>query len=425
MTQGISEGLKRLLTARYENSVFRRMFLLLALLAPAFAANFLVLYVCAHWLGAADFGVFYAANTLGNILFSGSLILNLAFTRYLSGALIARGPESLVGSTLRIQRLLLMWGGLASLVLVVSGLIVGNQLGVRSAVVVVLIVMDAFTAYIGDVGRVLLQATRRTVALGLYTLAWMVLRLLLCIAGLLAFGTVWGALSGIVLSSLVMIAAVNLVLLRQPAGTGTPAAGLPALASEFPAILGYGLLVTVSNLDILIGYFVLPGISFGIYSASSILPKAVLTVLMPLQQMLFPHMLTGGSEQDDRLFQRKAALAVVGLALLGGVGIAIVEPLACGAAPGILLCRSSLMNVMLLSVVPLALVRVLLLEDIVHHRPLRAFFLLIPLFGFAVWARQAAIGQEATLAWGYLVCCLAATLVLFASRMVVSPGRAA
>ena len=424
MAHTFSERLKRLLTERYETSVFRRTFLLLALIVPAFAANFFVLYVCAHWLGAAEFGVFYAANTIGNILFSGSLILNLAFTRYLSSVLAAQGAPGLLAGALKVQRTVMLWGGAIAATLIASGLVAGNRIGVRSAIVVVLIVLDAYTAYVGDVARVLLQTARRTIALGLYTLVWMTLRLLLCIVGLLWIGTVWGALSGIVLSSLIVIGVANITLLHRAQVSADRVARLPTLASELPAILGYALLITVSNLDILVGYFILPSVGFGVYSASSILPKAILTVLMPLQQMLFPHMLVSGTSREaERRFRQKAALVVVGLAVAGGIFTAAVEPFACGASPGILLCQPALMNIMLLSVVPLALVRVLLLEDIVGHRPLRAYFLLVPLVGFAIWAKNSALGQETVMAWGYLACCFMATLALAALRTLPNFGR--
>jgi len=82
------------------------------------------------------------------------------------------------------------------------------------------------------------------------------------------------------------------------------------------------------------------------------------------------------------------------------------------------------MNIILLGVAPLALVRVLLLEDIVNHRPFRAFLLLIPLVGFAVWTRRTAVSQEALMAWGYLGCCLVAVLLLVGHRLVPSLPRA-
>jgi O-antigen/teichoic acid export membrane protein len=411
----IPARLKRLLTSDYEGSVFRRTFLLLALVLPAFLANFLVVYISAEWLDAADFGIFYAANTIGNILFSGSLVLNLAFTRYLS-TLASRDGGRLVAGAFKIQTAVVLWGGLLSALLIVAGVLVGNRLGVKSAVVVGLVVLDAFTAYVGDVGRVVLQVARRTVYLGAYTLVWMVLRLLFCMIGLLTVGTVWGALSGIVFSSLLMIGAMNLVLLRYRSVDASPVDRLPALASELPAISAYTLLVTVSNLDILIGYFVLPGVAFGHYSASAVLPKAILTVVTPLQQMLFPHMV--GSNTDKLRFRLRAAVGIVGIAAAGAIAAAVIEPIACGARPGIMLCQPALMNIILLSVVPLVLVRVILLDDIVGHRPNHAFLLILPLGGYAVWAGRAAHGQETTLAWGYLVCALVAAGALVLAGQV-------
>ncbi len=409
--------LRKRLEAGYESSVFRRAFLLLALVVPAFVANFLVLYVCAQWLGAADFGVFYAANAIGNILFSGSLILNLAFTRYLSTLAAAQGPKGLIAGAYKIQSALLRWGSLVTAALIASGVLAGSRIGVRSAIVVVLVVLDAYTAYLGDIGRVLLQVSRRTIALGLYTLVWMALRLVLCMVGLWWGGTVWGALAGIVLSSVAMIVALNVFLARQPRSATQSIGHPPRLTSELPSIVGYGLLVTVSNLDVLVGYFILPSVAFGLYSASAVLPKAILTVVTPLQQMLFPHMVAGsGDDTDNRRFRLRAGIAVVGIAALGTVMAAIVEPIACGASPGIVLCRPSLMNVILLSIVPLVLVRVILLDDIVGYRPHNAFLLLIPLVGYALWTVSAAHGLETTLAWSYLVCSLAAAAILVVAR---------
>jgi hypothetical protein len=69
-----------------------------------------------------------------------------------------------------------------------------EKIGVQSPIIILLILLDAYTAYIGDFGRVLLQS--RTIILGFYTTAWMYLRFGPCIAGILFFGTVWGCVLG-------------------------------------------------------------------------------------------------------------------------------------------------------------------------------------------------------------------------------------
>lgn len=80
--KGFAE-LKGLIKRPYHDSVIRRAVILLALVVPAFAANMLIHYGAAALLAPDQFGVFYVANAISNVLFSGSLVLNMVFTRYL------------------------------------------------------------------------------------------------------------------------------------------------------------------------------------------------------------------------------------------------------------------------------------------------------------------------------------------------------
>lgn len=412
--------LRHLLTAQYESSVVRRTIVLLALVVPAFAANFLVLYVCAAWLSPFQFGIFYAANAIGNILYSGSLVLNLYFTRYLVSIQTTHGAAYLSTGVFGIQRFVVGWGAVIGAALVAIGVIAGHRLGVQSWLIVMLIVLDAYTAYIGDLGRVLLQSSRRTILLGTYTLVWMTLRLVLCIVGVLVFRTVWGALTGVVTSSLIIIAGLNLWLLhgkRSPRqATVEP---LPPIAGEFPAILSYSLLVAIANLDILLGYFLLPNIEFGAYSASSVLPKAILVVIMPLQQMLFPMMTGGSGKRADAIIGLKSVGIVLFIAAAGVAATQLLSPALCGAPPGLVICVPPLMSVMLWSVVPLALVRALMLGDFARQRYLRVVWLLVPCVGYVVWAieQHAAIRE---IAWGYVACSIGGLVLL----TVTGPLRA-
>jgi O-antigen/teichoic acid export membrane protein len=390
--------------------------LLLALVVPAFCANFLVLYVCADLLTPSQFGIFYAANAIGNILYSGSLVINLYFTRFLADIRTDRGAVSLSHGLFRIQSFVAGWGAVIGSALIVLGVIAGAKVGVQSGVIITLVVFDAYTAYVGDLGRVLLQASRRTILLGTYTLVWMTLRLLFCVIGVLLFRTVWGALSGIVASALVMIVGMNIWLLRARRRDRNSAVDvLPSITSELPAVLCYGLLVAVTNLDILLGYFVLPDVNFGAYSASSILPKAVLAVIMPLQQMLFPMMAGGSGTRADAIVGLKGAIVVAAVAMCGVAVTWLASGLLCGAPPGLVVCVPPLMSVMLWSVVPLALIRVLLLADFARRRYSRVLWLLLPSAGYVWWSVQQHAGVG-SLAWGYVACSVVALVLLAVTR---------
>jgi hypothetical protein len=51
-------------------------------------------------------------------------------------------------------------------------LVVAKHVGVSSTLIVLLIVLDTYLAYVADLARVLLQSLRRTMLLGTYTLMW-------------------------------------------------------------------------------------------------------------------------------------------------------------------------------------------------------------------------------------------------------------
>src|SRR3974390_2330120 len=72
-----------LLKADYDSSVVRRTLIFIVLIVPAFLANFLLYYFAARLLPADQFGLFYVANTVGNVIFSAALIFNVFFSRVL------------------------------------------------------------------------------------------------------------------------------------------------------------------------------------------------------------------------------------------------------------------------------------------------------------------------------------------------------
>ena len=108
------------------------------------------------------------------------------------------------------------------------------------------------------------------------------------IAGIVIFNTVWGALAGIVLSAVLVFAIFHAWIFHTTGSRAEPAPITLPLLTLVPASAGYGLMVLVSNLDVLFGYFVLSQTDLGLYSGSSVFPKAALVVITPLLQMLIP-----------------------------------------------------------------------------------------------------------------------------------------
>ncbi len=387
----------------YHQSIVRRTTILCGLVVPGFTANFLVYFFSAKLLPANQFGLFYVALTVGNVLYSGSNILNAFLTRHLVNVGMTVGVDTIVPTTLRLERQIVFIGAIASTLLFLVLLVATKQIGVQSPLILLLIVLDSYTAYVTDLGRVLLQGLRRTVALGFYTTAWMFLRFVLCIAGIVIFNTVWGALAGIVLSAVLVFAIFHAWIFHTTGSRAEPAPITLPLLTLVPASAGYGLMVLVSNLDVLFGYFVLSQTDLGLYSGSSVFPKAALVVITPLLQMLIPAM--AGSDPAKRPFLFVAAR--IGGVILGltGVGSALVWLLSdqlCGSRYGLKLCEPPLLSMLLVSVVPLSLLRTLVVIEFARRRELLLLWLAVPAVAYSLFIWVSQPGMDA-LAIGFAI----------------------
>ena len=387
----------------YQDSVFRRAAILLALIVPAFAANMLVSYGAAALLAPDQFGIFYVANAISNVLFSGSLVLNMAFTRYLVSAELQGGSGAGFLGLGRLERAVMGWGALGAAAAYGALWTFGHRVGMQSDVIILLVILDVYTAYVADLGRILLQSLRRTVPLGLYTLAWMLLRLALCMVGLLAFRTVWGGFLGIVSSAILVSAVLHVWAAKRARDIQIDVPPVPSLLAMSPIAIGYALTITVSNLDVLAGYFLLDGDDLGVYSASAVFPKAIIVVIMPLLQMLFP--ITIGEHLSGRqsgMIVAKSAIAILGATMCGILATWAVSGVLCGGTWGINHCQTGILDVLLWSVAPLVLLRSLVLLQFARGRDWLAITLAIPTSGYLVMALNLPSGALA-LAKGFTV----------------------
>jgi O-antigen/teichoic acid export membrane protein len=347
-------------------------------LVPASLANFAVLYFMTRVLSPAQFGVFYVANTLGNVLFSGSLILNMFFARHLVAIALETGEGAAFNAVRLIGRNVMIWGGIIGIGLLTAMLILSNRFGVQPLAVIPLIVLDAYTSYIADTGRAFFQSVRRTAALGVYTLMWMIFRLIFCLIGVFVFQSAFGALLGIVGSTIAAYVAFRVWGYVKESWRNTPAY-LPKLTALLPSIFGYGMLIAISNLDVLVTYLVISAASVGAYSASSIFPKAMLVVTLPLVQILFPGMMgTVSSDTKSRTFMLKSVIAMIVMTGGGAFCIWLFSGLVCGGKWGVQFCDTRLLSPLLFSVVPLSLLRVLVLFQFARKRDWLPTWLIVP-----------------------------------------------
>jgi O-antigen/teichoic acid export membrane protein len=254
------------------------------------------------------------------------------------------------------------WGALAAAAVFGTLWAIGSRVGMQSNVIILLVILDVYTAYFADLGRILLQSLRRTVPLGLYTLVWMALRLILCMMGLLLFRTVWGGFLGIVASALVVSLALHIWAARQRRMVRIDVPPVPSLWTMSPVLIGYGLTIMVANLDVLLSYFLLDGDELGTYSASSVFPKAIIVVIMPLLQMLFPIAIgTGAAGRQSHVILAKSGVALIVATLCGTMATWMLSGVLCGGMWGLKHCEVGTLDILLWSVAPLVLLRAVVL----------------------------------------------------------------
>lgn len=384
--------LKTLLTAGYDASVVRRVIILAVFIGPAFLANLLVYYFTARILPPENFGLFYVAVTIGNVAFSGSLVLNIFFTRYLS-----RFSESdlagAIAAMRKIQRVVAFWGSLTAAAVFVLLIGLAKLLGTQSPLLIALIVIDTYVSYLADLGRAFLQSRRQVWRLGAYTSAWMGLRLLFCVLASASLGTVWAAMLGCAAGPAVIFIGFQILLareaprIRETGVSPVEPPTLPAFVALLPVTLGYGLLMIVSNLDILLIYFLLKHQDVGIYSASSVLPKGILVVTMPVSQMLFAVM-TGDHKSDKafRVVVRKTIWVIGSMAAAASLGVWALTPWVCGGSFGLKLCAPAPLHLLLLSTIALSLLRITVLLEFVLRRDWLILSLLFPACVYLLFA---------------------------------------
>lgn len=372
--------LMRFAGRRYQGSAFCRRFLLPVLLASAFAARLAEPYFAARLFSSERFGIYFVANTISAILFSGSLVLNIFFIRYLVSATHADSDAVVFARTLRLERVVVRWGGVVSAATLVGMLGIAKSIGFELPLLILLVITDTYTSYVAELGRVVAKAQRRTLLLGSYTLLWSILRLGLCLGGIWLFGTVAGAFIGIIASTLIAYLGIRFWISWRAPGVSADISELPSIGVFIPAILGYGLVMVVSNLDVVLGYLALNQEDLGIYSASVMLPKAMLVLTTPLLlQMLFP-MIVGEQPTLSPLgvIIGKSEVATF---LLVGAAIAFLwatSDAVCGGIWGMPLCQPKLLNILLVSVLPTALLRLLVFVEFAKGRAWKVKWLVLP-----------------------------------------------
>lgn len=366
--------------AGMERSVVRRALLLMGFVLPGHVLNYALLVGGAHLLGSVAFGIFYASISIINVLIAPSVIIGLFIARHLAQIRAKVGTNAAIDAFRMLFRATARWGVAgAALGSVVLGLI-GSLVGVESVVLIVLIVATTYAIYLFEAVRAGFQGLQWIVLLGVTSLTWMAARFTLGMLGIAVVGAPWAGLAGILLAGVVTCALFHHVIVRTQASSaaGAPESfvGIRKLA-EFSA--SYGLFAVIMYLDVLLGYLALDRGTLGIYAASTMLPKAIVVLSMPVAQVLFP-VLT--SEESAGRMSLASVAKGLGLTLclsgMGAMALVLLSQSFCTGTFSIKICDPGLMRVLALSAVPICLIRVIVMIQLARGRDLHPLLLAVP-----------------------------------------------
>lgn len=422
--------LREMALAGWEGSIIRRSILLQGIYSIGFVFNFGTIYSVNRLLDEAEFGIFYFSYTIVLVLIALIPMVNL----YLSGNLAEvaeRHGEAAAWaqSWLHVIRIAVV-GAVLSAVLILLLLASGAVIGISAYHLIVLAVLIAYTCYLTEVGRIVFQGLRRTVMVGLYGLTWMVVRFVFVTIAVYLTRSVWGALTGLLISGPVVFAPVLAVIARRRRAPSAAtearlwSATRPQVKDFITFSSAFGLFVLLAYLDVGLAYLKFTPEVLGRYSASNVIPKGIVTFALPILQVAFPAM--AAKRVSSRIDGTMVIKGVVATLLVAGGACLIAylgEPLLCGGI-GIAGCTTPLMDMMLVAVVPLCMLRLAITTQFAlrarRQGPVLLALIVLCALVLTTWATT-----PAQLATGYAVATIAVTMayLLFALAPRLLAGR--
>lgn len=353
-------------------------------------------------LGIGSFGRFYTALSMLNVLYIPAVVLTFMLVRHFTTLNTASGFGAVVGELSLILKQHGLVGAALVAVLIVALVLLGSVIGVTAVQILVLVPCIALSLYIFEIARAALQGALDFVS---YSVAWIGCRaaqFVLAIGAILWLGTAWAGLAGILVASAVSACLLLVVIYRRAGTTKAATASSFRVGPALPFILEYGLFIIVNNIDVLIAYFLLPKEQLGIYAATSVLPKAIISVTQPVSQVMLP-VLTASTElwRGRRTALLKAFVVCAGIAVVGAAVLSFGRSLACHEGMGIRSCNTDLLVWLALAAIPLSLVRVLVVAGLATGNRRHA---LVPALAIVAFAGLAVAWAHSPLQLGLLYC---------------------
>lgn len=356
------------------HSIIRRTLILTTFYISGHGFYYLLLLIANAMLDPTGFGRLYTGWAVLNVLVAPISIIALLLSSFFAQANSSRGPAFVSRMLARVAAIALPWTAATVLLLEVLFYIGGKLIGADSLALILVLPLTAVSFLGVEIVRASLQGTLRFVAYGASWFLWCVAQCAVGAVGLLLTRSPWGCFAGMLAANLLTLGG----LCRVVAGSG-PAE--PDLAEDSPTPASYSLrralafcsafvgFVLFNNADIFLAYLILSPGDLGIYTASSVLPKAIVTATQPVVQIILPVVISIQGEGEDT--SQAVMKAIFAAFALGTAAFAVLwagSDLACGSPHGIRFCTSPLLLLLAAAAVPLSVMRTLVTADVAHGR---------------------------------------------------------
>ncbi|HWX85683.1 MAG TPA: hypothetical protein VNZ48_18955 [Xanthobacteraceae bacterium] len=356
------------------HSIIRRSLVLTTFYISGHGFYYLLLLIANAMLDPTGFGRLYTGWAVLNVLVAPISIIALLLSSYFAQANSSKGPAFVSRMLARIAAIALPWTAATVLLLEVLFYIGGRLIGADSLALILVLPLTAVSFLGVEIVRASLQGTLRFVAYGASWFLWCVAQCAVGVVGLLLTRSPWGCFAGMLAANLLTLGGLCWVIAGRGSAAATTEEDSPALAAYSlrralafcSAFVGF---VLFNNADIFLAYLILNPADLGIYTASSVLPKAIVTATQPVVQIILPVVISiQGEGEDTSQAVMKAIFAAFALGAAAFVVLWAGSDLACGSPHGIRFCTSPLMLLLAAAAVPLSVIRTLVTADVAHGR---------------------------------------------------------
>jgi O-antigen/teichoic acid export membrane protein len=408
------------------HSVIRRSLYVSLFYVAGHAFYYLLILLANSWLEPVGFGRFYLGWAVLNIIAAPGAVLTLALSGHFAEVHRVSGAAGL-SSALRIALTTLFpWllgiSAAVEIVLLFSGMAIGSD----AVTMVALLPLTALSSVLVDTVRAVFQGALQFVWFGASWLLWCISQFIFGAVFLLLIATPWAIFLGMLAANCLTLASAFVAVWRLGANRGGEGDG-PAGQSEFAAqslryILPFcsalGAFVFLNYVDIFSAYLKLSGTELGIYAASAVLPKAIVTATQPVSQVILPvATYIRGQNLKTREVLSKAIGMTFALAAFGAGALWLLSGEVCGGHYGIKFCDPSIMELLAIAAVAVAVIRTAIIADLLGgrywrpHLPIAALLLLAAAIWFGRFSGTA-LAMRYSIICGLLLCAMVAWKVL-------------